>query len=325
MMRTQRWLVAVCCFALMLAFTGVAKAQFPERAITIVCMAEPGATTDNLLRGLQNGMQEYLGQKIIIEYRSGAGGSLAASQVNTSKPDGYTLFAGTGGAIVETPLRTKVPFAPLKLTPISAIASSEHSATVVHPNAPWKTFKELVDYAKANPGRVVMGTSMGTGMHTAMEFVKAQENLDWVYVPYASTVPARTAAMGGHILVSVSGTDWFPLVESGKLRLLVTHGRARSPQSPDVPNLIELGYNFEAGMPQMILGPPGVPADVVAKLEEAIRKGMATPEYEKAMGPLTPLYRDSKDLGNHLRERWTQYEKLYKQFGLIKEAATQPE
>jgi tripartite-type tricarboxylate transporter receptor subunit TctC len=133
--------------------------------------------------------------------------------------------------------------------------------------------------------------------------------------------------MGHHIDVAASGTDWPPFVESGQMRLLVTHGRTRSPHSPNVPNLIELGYNFAGYVPQSIIGPAGLPPDVVAKLETAFVKGMETPEFKAALEKfyVSPFYLNSKDYSLHLRERWAQMEKLFKQFGFIKEAATQPE
>jgi tripartite-type tricarboxylate transporter receptor subunit TctC len=221
----------------------------------------------------------------------------------------------------------KAPFKPLKsFTPVTVFATSEHTATLVANDAPWKTFKEFVDYSKNNPGKVKMGISFGSGMHTAMEFVAHQDGLKWVNVPFSSG-PGRTAVMGHHIEAVASGGGWQPMVAAGQLRVLVTHGRKRSPDSPNVPNLIELGYNFAGDVPQTIVGPAGLPADVVAKLETAFVKGMETPEFKTAMEKAytTPFYLNGKDYGRHLRERWTDYEKLFKQFGIIKEAATQPE
>ena len=329
-MRKQRLLIAICFLILanMIFFDGVAKAEFPEKEITIVNMAEPGLTTDVLVRALIVGASNYLKRPIVIEYKPGSGGMLAASVVAAAKPDGYTLFSGTGAAIIEGALLKKVPFQPLKsFTPLTAFAASEHTATLVAPDAPWKTFKEFVDYAKKNPGKIKVGISFGSGMHIAMEFVKHQDGINWVNVPFTSGGPARTAVMGHHVDAAASGTDWPPFVESNQLKVLVTHGRTRSPHSPNVPNLIELGYNFAGDVPQSILGPAGLAPDVVAKLETAFVKGMEAPEFKAAMQKyyVSPYYLNSKDYTKHLRERWVTYEKLFKEFGIIKEAATQPE
>jgi tripartite-type tricarboxylate transporter receptor subunit TctC len=329
-MRKRRLLTAICFLiaANMVFFAGVARAEYPEKEITIINMAEPGLTTDVLVRALIIGASNYLKRPIVVDYKPGSGGMLAASVVAAAKPDGYTLFSGTSSAIIEGALMQKAPFKPLKsFTPVTAFAASEHTATLVANDAPWKTFKEFVDYAKQNPGKIKVGISFGSGMHVAMEFVRHQDGINWVNVPFTSTGPARTAVMGHHIDVAASGTDWPPFVESNQMRVIVTHGRTRSPNSPDVPNLIELGYNFSGYVPQSILGPAGLPQDVVAKLETAFAKGVETPEFKAAINKyyVSPLYLNSKDYDRHLRERWATYEKLFKQFGIIKEAATQPE
>jgi tripartite-type tricarboxylate transporter receptor subunit TctC len=309
-------------------FTGIARAEYPEKEITMLAFADPGTTGDILIRGLIIGASAYLKRPIVIEYKSGAGGMLAASVVAAAKPDGYTLCHAPSAAIIDGALMQKAAFKPLKsFTPVTVFAMSEHTGTLVAPDAPWKTFKEFVDYSKNNPGKVKYGTSFGSGMHVAMEFVKQQDNINWVLVPFTTGGPARTAVMGHHIDAVASGADWPPFVESGQLRILVTHGRTRAPASPNVPNLIELGYNYAGAVLQSILGPAGLPPDVVAKLEAAFAKGIETPEFKAAVQKVyqTPYYLSSKDYDRYLKENWTKTEKMFKQFGMIKEAATQPE
>ena len=329
-MRKRGFLIAICffIFANMVFFTGVARSEFPEKEITIISMSDAGQTTDILVRALIVGASKYLQKPIVVEYKPGSGGMLAASVVAAVKPDGYAIYAGPASAIIEGALMQKAPFKPLKsFTPITVFGASEHTATLVAKDAPWKTFKELVDYAKKNPGKIKMGITTGSGMHTAMEFVKHQDNINWVNVPFQGGGPARTAVMGHHIDACASGSDWPSVVEGGQVRVLVTHGRTRSPNSQDIPNLIELGYNFSGFVPQSFVGPAGLAPDVVAKLEAAFAKGMETPEFKAAAQKayVTPFYLNSKNFTLHLRERWTEYEKLFKQFGFIKEAATLPE
>lgn len=309
-------------------FTGVARAEYPEREITMLTMADPGVTMDILTRALIIGAGNYLKRPIIVEYKPGSAGMLAASVIATSKPDGYTLCTVQNAAIIDGPLMQKAPFKPLKsFTPITVFAMSEHTGTLVANDAPWKTFKELVDYAKKNPGKIKYGTSFGSGMHIAMEVVTKQEGISWVRVPFTTGGPARTAVMGHHIDAVASGADWPPFVESGQLRILVTHGRTRAPHSPNVPNLIELGYNFAGDVLQSVVGPAGLPPHVVAKLETAFVKGMETPEFKAAVEKvyMSPFYLNSKDYDRNLKERWARNEKMFKEFGIIKEAATQPE
>jgi tripartite-type tricarboxylate transporter receptor subunit TctC len=312
----------------MVFITEVARAEYPEKEITMLAFAEPGLTADVLLRSLIIGASKHLSKPIVVQYKVGAAGMLAASAVAAAKPDGYTLAQTTSAAIVDAALMQKASYKPLKsFTPVTAFAMSEHTATLVAPDAPWKTFKEFVDYSKKNPGKIKMGISIGSGMHVAMEFVAHQDNINWVRVPFTTGGPARIALMGHHIDAVTSGADWPPFVESGQLRVLVTHGRTRAPHSPNVPNLIELGYNFAGAVLQTIIGPAGLPPDVVAKLEAAFAKGIETPEFKAAVLKVyqTPFYLNSKDYDRYLREAWPKTEKMFKQFGIIKEAATQPE
>jgi tripartite-type tricarboxylate transporter receptor subunit TctC len=323
-------LTAIGFFVLvnMVFFTGVARSEYPEKEITILAFADPGTAGDILLRGLIIGANNYLKRSIVIEYKAGAGGMLAASLIAAAKPDGYTLCHTTSAAIIDGALMQKAAFKPLKsFTPVSIFAVSEHTATLVAPDAPWKTFKEFLDYSKKNPGKVKYGSSFGSGMHVAMEYVAHQEGNPWVFVPFTTGGPARTAVMGHHIDAVASGADWPPFVEQGQLRVLVTHGKTRAPYSPNVPNLLELGYKFAGAVHQCIVGPAGLPADVVAKLEIAFAKGMETPEFKAATQKAyqSPIYLNSKDSASTLRQRWPELENLFKQFAMIKEAATQPE
>jgi tripartite-type tricarboxylate transporter receptor subunit TctC len=291
-------------------------------------MAETGLTTDVLVRALIIGANKYMGRQFIVEAKPGSGGMLAASLVSAAKPDGYTLFSGASTSVIEGALMQKAPFKPLKsFTPIMAFALSEHTATAVAPDAPWKTFKEFIDYVKKNPGKVKVGISPASGMHIAMEYVKHQDNLNWVNVPFTSSGPATTAVMGHHIDAVAMGSNWPEFAEAGQLRILVTHGKTRSPRGPNIPNLIELGYNYAGQVYQTFLGPAGMPRDVAAKLETAFTKGQETPEFKAAMAKLyqTNVSIVGKDFDSLLRERWTTMEKFFKQFGIIKEAATQPE
>ena len=328
-MRKKRLFVAICFLILanMVFFTTIASAEYPEKEITLIGFADPGQTSDLLIRALIIGASKYLNQPIVIEYKPGSAGMVAASYIATVKPDGYTISACTSAAIVDGALMKKAPFIPLKsFTPITVFGMSEHTGTLVANDAPWNTFKEFLDYIKSNPGNVKIGMSIGSGMHVAMEVVAKQDALKWVKVPYPNAGAARTDVMGHHIDAVASGADWPRYVKSGQAKLLVTHGRTRSPNSPDVPNLIELGYNYANDTLHCIIGPAGLPKDVVAKLETAFAKGMETPEFKEVVEKafVTPYYLNSKDLTNDLTARWPRTETLFKEFGIIKEAATQP-
>jgi tripartite-type tricarboxylate transporter receptor subunit TctC len=273
-------------------------------------------------------MEKNLGRTIVIENRGGAGGAVGLGVLANAKPDGYSLCVTQNVAIVDAPLMQKVTFKPMKsFTPVAVFALSEHTALLVKSDAPWKTVKEFIDYAKRNPGKVKYSTGgVGGGMHVAMEHIAHKEGIKWVHVPYKGTTPARTALLGGHVDACSSGNDWPPFVQSGNLRVLATHGEKRSPNSPDAPTLKELGYEFVSETMHSIVGPAGLPADVQKKLETAVQKGMETSEFKMLAQKLyiTTIFMDSKQYDTHLKEKWARTEKEFIQMGIIKEAATQP-
>jgi tripartite-type tricarboxylate transporter receptor subunit TctC len=289
---------------------------------------EAGGTTDISVRAMAPGASSVLGQSVIVENKGGGGGTVALAVVATAKPDGYTLCAAQNVSVVDTCLMQNVPFKPLKsFTPIIAFAGSEHTALLVKSDSPWKTFKEFMDYAKKNPGKIKYSSAgVGTGMHVAMEHIAHKDGIKWVHIPYKGTAPSRTALLGGHVDACSSGLGWIPFVESGALRVLATHGRERLPSYPDVPTLKELGYGFVSDTVHSILGPAGLPPEVVRKLETAFIKGTETPEFKTAVEKLylTPILIKSKEYDLHLKEKWARTEKMFKEIGIIKEAATQP-
>jgi tripartite-type tricarboxylate transporter receptor subunit TctC len=132
--------------------------------------------------------------------------------------------------------------------------------------------------------------------------------------------------LGGHVDACSSGVDWPPFVQSGQLRVLATHGEKRSPHFPDVPTLKELGYGFVSETVHSIVGPAGLSPDVVKRLETAFKKGTETVEFKSALEKLflSPIFMDSKEYDQHLKEKWGRTEKMFKETGIIKEAATQP-
>jgi len=334
-MMTEGWskrllLVAICSLSAfcMTFFAGQAQAEYPDRPVTIIVGNEAGGTADVITRALALGSEKPLGKPIIVENKGGGGGAVALGALVSGKPDGYALCAVPNDALVNTPLMQKVPFKPLKsFIPIIGHSASENTALLVKSDAPWTSFKEFVEYAKKNPGKIKYSSAgVGTGMHTAMEYVAHQDGIKWVHVPYKGTAPARTAILGGHVDACSSGVDWQPFVQSGQLRVLVTHGRKRLPNFPNVPTLKELGYDFVSDTIHGIVGPAGLPPDVVKKLEAAFTKGIETPEFKMAQEKLslTPVYYDSKEFDRHLKEHWVKMQKIFIETGVIKEAATQP-
>lgn len=188
---------------------------------------------DLTVRAMAPTAAAFLGKPVVVENKGGGGGTVALGIVATAKPDGYTLVASQNVAIIDAALIQKVTFKPLSgFTPICAFGLSEHTALLVKPDAPWKTFKEFIDFAKKNPGKIKYSSwGVGSGMHVAMEVIAAKEGIKWVHVPFRGAVPARTALLGGHVDACSSGVDWPPFVESGVASLICdTHWAVRSPR-----------------------------------------------------------------------------------------------
>ena len=314
---------------MILFHAGEARSEFPERNITVVVAFDPGAATDIVTRALALGAEKQLGKPLVIENKGGGGGTVALAVVAGAAPDGYTLCAAPNVSVVDTPLMQKAPFKPLKsFSPILGHSLAEHTALIVKSDAPWKTFKEFIEFAKSNPGKIKYSSAgVGTGMHVAMEVIARREGIKWVHVPYKGSAPSITAVLGGHVDACSAGIGWQIHAKSGAVRALADHGKKRGADFPDVPTLWELGFGFSNETIHAMVGPAGLPPDVKKKLEEGFRKGMETPEFKSAQEKLylSPVHYDSKAYEKHLKERWVGVEKLMIEAGIIKEAATQPE
>jgi tripartite-type tricarboxylate transporter receptor subunit TctC len=264
-----------------LAQTGEAS-TYPDRPITLYCPWAPGGPTDIAMRALADAASRVLPRRVIIENRPGAGGALAAQHLaQTAKPDGYTLTQTPLG-VFRLPHMTKTRFDPLTdLTWIINIAGYEFG-TVVRADAPWKTWQDLIAYARAHPQKVIYGSpGIGTSLHLTMDDLAAREKVQWTHVPFKGTADSITALLGGQVN-AVAGTPNWEMVEAGRLRVLVTWGPSRNRRSPDVPTLNEI-YGIIANSPWGIAGPRGMEPRTVRFLHDAFRKATADPAFLQAL------------------------------------------
>jgi tripartite-type tricarboxylate transporter receptor subunit TctC len=305
-----------------------AHAEYPDRLITALISFAPGGSADMSFRALAIGAEKYLSQSIIMDNKGGGGGTLALANVANAKPDGYTICQAASTGIVRAPQIQKVTYKPLKsFTPIMAYVGAHNSGLAVRSDAPWKTMKEFLDYAKKNPGKIKYGTpGVGSAPHHAMEYLAYKEGIKWVHVPYTGSAPAMTALLGGHLDAGSVGPEWVPFAQAGNFRILGTHEYKRSAAFPDIPTFKEQGYDFVNETVFSVFGPAGLPPGIVTKLETAFTKGMETPQFKSVCEKLNliPAYYNSKDYDRHLKELWVSLEKSMKETGLIKEPATQP-
>jgi tripartite-type tricarboxylate transporter receptor subunit TctC len=279
----QRILVAffAACAALVPA---AAPAQdYPSRPIHFVVGFPPGGSTDLAARALADKLSAALGQAVIVDNKPGASGNIAAEQVARSAPDGYTLFVAATSFATSPAFFDKLPWDPVKdFTPVSLVATVPIIA-VVHPSVPAKTPKELIAYSKAHPGKLNLASPGATTLvRLSAERFKQVAGLDWVTVHYKGGAPAMQDLIGGNAQVMFANiSDVITQVKAGRLNAIAVTTPKRSEVVPEVPTLAESGFpDFSFSTWQAIVGPAGMPPEVVRRLNAEIVKAMATKEMK---------------------------------------------
>jgi tripartite-type tricarboxylate transporter receptor subunit TctC len=273
--------------ATLLAISPLASAAFPDKPIKLIIGFPAGGPLDQHARLLSDKLQTVLGQPILIDYKSGAGGTVGAQEVMKAPADGYTLMlANTGVMVINPAIYRKLPYATLSdFTPIARTAM-QPLALLVNPKLPVNTLKEFVDYARARPGQINYGSAGNGGIsHLAPEMFKAATGLFMVHIPYRGSAPAFTDLMGGQVqFMAESIPQAANYHKQGKVRALAVTSRERNPALPDVPTVMESGIkNFEVVGFYGFLAPAGTPKDVVAKLSDAFRQVLALPDVRNRM------------------------------------------
>jgi tripartite-type tricarboxylate transporter receptor subunit TctC len=288
MQMSTKWIMAAIALCVS-ASLGNAQAQnYPARAITLVIPFAPGGSTSIVGRGIADKMSELLGEKVVIDNRPGAGGTVGTKAVAKSDPDGYTLLLGYTGTLAIGPsLYKNVGYDPRKdFAPIGLIGNAPNSL-VVNPSFPAKTVAELVAYAKANPGKVNFGSAgAGTASHITGEYFARSAGITLVHIPYKGTGPALTDLLGGHIPMAFAPIPAsHPNVTAGKLRALAVTSTTRSGLLPDVPTMVEAGLpGFDASLYYGLAAPAGTPRPIIDKLNKALRDALASDEVKKQLG-----------------------------------------
>jgi len=273
-------------------------ADFPTRPVTLICPFAAGTATDIVLRVLAETTGKYLGQPVVVENKPGGAGTVGpATMAATAKPDGYTISPMLI-TMFRYPHMMKVTFDPLKDFTYILNVSGYCFGVVVKGDSPFKTFNDLVAYAKANPGKVTY-SHPGTGgtTHITMEILGLRNGIKWIHVPTKGSSESIPAVLGGHVTAGADAPMWAPMVDSGELRLLVTWGEKRTKNWPNVPTLKELGYDIVSNSPWGLAGPKGMDPKVVKILHEAFKKGMDDPAFLKILDKynMEPYYKNTED------------------------------
>ena len=310
-----RWL----CSLLGTLIAALAVAQnFPEKPVTLVVPYSAGGTTDVAMRALADATARQLGQRVIIDNRTGVAGTLGPASIVNARPDGY-LIAQMPITVFRVPYMQKGSFDPLNDFTWIIHVSGYTFGVAVRADAPWKTWQEFIAYAKANPGKVTYSTpGHGTSLHITMEEIAQREGIQWLQVPYKGAADALIALRGGHVTAMADSSAWGELVDAGQLRLLVTWGENRTRRWPNVPTLKDLGYGIVSNSPYGVAGPKGMDPKVVKVLHDAIKKAMDDPTYQKVLERLDQdnVYKNSEDYAKFARQVNDEQKAVVERLGL---------
>jgi tripartite-type tricarboxylate transporter receptor subunit TctC len=267
-----------------LSLTGVTPihaAEFPTKEVQIIIPWAAGGATDLIFRALAATTGKYLGKAVVVVNRPGGGSAVGYTEGAQAKPDGYTLTSAVTPLTI-LPHQVTTAYTYKNFEPVINVVS-DPSMFLIRSDAPWKSLKEFLDFAKKNPDMITVGNSgAGGGVHfVALAFEKAA-GVKFNHIPFSGGGPSVTAILGGHInAVSVSPPEGIEHVKAGKLKIIALFAEKRFQFFPDVPTVKEQGIDFAMGMWRGLAAPKGTPPDVIKKLHDAFKQGMDDPVFIK--------------------------------------------
>jgi tripartite-type tricarboxylate transporter receptor subunit TctC len=319
---TKHWTVKLLSACLLGMALGpvAALAAYPEKPITLVVPFPAGSGTDAVGRIFAEDISKQLGQPVIVENRPGANATIAANYVAKAAPDGYTLFVTTNTSHSAAPwLMDNVSYDPVKdFTPI-ARGGNLPFLLVSNPSRPYKTVKELVDHAKANPGKVTYATGNSTGI-VAGGTLAVKTGIDLLAIPYKGTPQALTDLVGGQVdFMFTDFTSGMPFVNSGRLHAMAVSTAKRSELVPDLPSMEEAGVpDFDINSWNGYFGPAGMDPEIVKVLNAAINKTVSDPQIKEKLAQLgfDAFSGTPEDFAQFVKEQYALWGKLIKDANL---------
>jgi len=307
--------------ALLIAASTASLAAYPEKPIRVVIGFPAGGPLDQHARLLSEKLQAVLGQPVVIDYKAGAGGTVGATEVMKAAPDGYTLMlANTGVMVINPALYSKLPYQTTRdFTPIARTAM-QPLALLVNPKLPVSSLKEFMDYTRSRPGQVNYGSAGNGGIsHLVPEMFKSATGLYMVHIPYRGSAPAFTDLMGGQVqFMAESIPQAASYHKQGRVKALAVTSKERNPALPDTPTVIESGIKgFEVVGFYGFLAPAGLPKDVTAKLSDAFKQVMTSPDIRAKMVAqgADPAFLGSEDFAKFLAAEMPRWADAVKKSG----------
>lgn len=291
---------------------------YPNKALRMVVPFPPGGGNDILARTLGQRLSEVTGQQVVVDNRGGAGGALGATIAATANPDGYTLFLGSVGNLAQTPaLKADLPYNPVRDFAPGALVATSSFMLAVNPSVPVKTVQDLINLAKASPGKLTYASAgTGSSLHMAGELFKHATGTDLLHVPYKGTGPAMTDLVSGRVqLVFSTMPPVLPQVKLGKLRAIAVTTIKRAAAAPDVPTIAESGVKgFNVSNWQGVLAPAKTPAALVKKLNADILASLKLPGMTEALAVqgLEPAGGTPEEFGALIKSEIAKYTQVVK-------------
>ena len=305
--------------SLLAAPTVWAQDRYPSRPIRLLVPWAAGGTTDIQMRALADQASRRLGQPIVVENRAGAGGILGPQQLLNERPDGYVISQMPISVFRHPQMAARALFNPLEDFTYVIHLTGYLFGIVVNAESPWQNLTQFLDYAKANPGKVNYGTpGVGTSLHITMEQIAGQRGIEWTHVPFRGWAENSQALLGNQIQASADSSGWSELVQSGRMRLLVTWSAERAKRFPNVPTLRESGIDIVSASPYGLAGPKGMNPDHVKVLHDAFREALFDPAHLAILDrfDMAPFHLGSDEYATFVRQQYAEEGAMIRRLGL---------
>jgi tripartite-type tricarboxylate transporter receptor subunit TctC len=320
-MRHLLW-AALAGMAGVLGVAATADAQtYPARAVRVIVPFPPGEAADVIARLVTPVLSQRMGQQFVVDNRPGAAGQIGLQLLKQAPADGYTIGMGQGGNMsVQPHTYAKLPYDALNDFAGISLAATNYLAVIAHPGAPFKTPREMIDWAKKNPGKLSVGTNGEGGYpHLTMEFLARSAGFTFLHVPYKGAGQITTEAIAGQIQTGVgSYTAMSPHVQAGRLKLIAVTNDVRVPNKPELPIFADAvpGYDMRGWFG--FVAPAKVPRDIVKRLNAEINRAMQQPEVNSKLVDLGLLVQNesAEYFDKYLRQEYEKYGKLVRDIGL---------
>jgi tripartite-type tricarboxylate transporter receptor subunit TctC len=295
---------------------------YPSKPIRIVVAFAPGGNIDITARTIAPGLQEILGQPVLVDNRGGAGGRIGATLVAKALPDGYTVLLGASGTLAVQPaFHDDIEYQPLRDFVYTALISIVPGVLVVHPSVPARNVKEIIALAKARPGTLLMGSAgMGSNVHLTGELFQSMAKVKFLHIPYKGGGAAQADLIGGQVhLIFDPITTPVPHIKAGKLRLIAVTSRTRSPLFPETPTIDESGVRgFDSSTYTGLAIPAAAPKDAVQKLRDAVRVVIEQPRTRQNFEKLGAevIKSTPEDFARRLQDDQAKWARIRKETGI---------